>query len=298
MAAASARRRSAIGREGTDVDRGRLGALPGRGPGGGGRGDPVDRRRGPGLRRARARGRGLTPMRALLQRVSRAEVRVDDEVVGACGRGLLILVGVGRADDADTAQALARRVVELRIFDDEEGKTNRSLLDVGGEALVVSQFTLYADTSRGPAPGLRGGRAARPRETALPPVRLEHRVAPASASPRAASPRRWRSSWSTTARSRSGSTPTTADEGASMRDVDPLLAGEGDAWSTVERNASDERSRRSPMASNSDRGLVTAGHRRPGLGAPRPCRGCGRAGRPPMHRRRGLSRTECRPGRS
>jgi len=62
-------------------------------------------------------------------------------------------VGVGRADDADTAQALARRVVELRIFEDEEGRTNRSLLDVGGEALVVSQFTLYADTSRGRRPG-------------------------------------------------------------------------------------------------------------------------------------------------
>ena len=92
-------------------------------------------------------------MRALLQRVSRAEVRVDGEVIGACGRGLLILMGVGRADDADTAQALARRVVELRIFEDEEGRTNRSLLDVGGEALVVSQFTLYADTSRGRRPG-------------------------------------------------------------------------------------------------------------------------------------------------
>jgi D-aminoacyl-tRNA deacylase len=92
-------------------------------------------------------------VRALLQRVSRASVRVDDEVVGSIGRGLLILVGVGRGDDPETAQGLARRVVELRIFEDEEGRTNRSLLDVGGEALVVSQFTLYADTSRGRRPG-------------------------------------------------------------------------------------------------------------------------------------------------
>ena len=92
-------------------------------------------------------------MRALLQRVSRAAVSVDGEVIGSIGRGLLILVGVGRADDPETAQALARRVVELRIFEDDEGRTNTSLLDVGGEALVVSQFTLYADTSRGRRPG-------------------------------------------------------------------------------------------------------------------------------------------------
>ena len=92
-------------------------------------------------------------MRALLQRVSRAEVRVDGEVVGAIGPGLLVLLGVGHGDDAATADALARRVCELRIFEDEDGKTNRSLLDAGGEALVVSQFTLYADTRRGRRPG-------------------------------------------------------------------------------------------------------------------------------------------------
>lgn len=92
-------------------------------------------------------------MRALLQRVSRAEVRVDAEVVGRIGGGLLVLLGVGRDDDAATATAVARRVAELRIFEDDAGRTNRSLLDVRGEALVVSQFTLFADTTRGRRPG-------------------------------------------------------------------------------------------------------------------------------------------------
>jgi D-aminoacyl-tRNA deacylase len=91
-------------------------------------------------------------VRALLQRVSRASVRVGDETIASTGPGLLILVGVGHADDDAVALALARRVTELRIFD-EEGRTNRSILDIGGSALVVSQFTLYADTSRGRRPG-------------------------------------------------------------------------------------------------------------------------------------------------
>jgi D-tyrosyl-tRNA(Tyr) deacylase len=92
-------------------------------------------------------------MRALLQRVSRAEVRVADEVVGQISLGLVVLLGVGRDDDETTADKLARRVTELRMFDDEAGKTNRSLADVSGEILVVSQFTLYADTRRGRRPG-------------------------------------------------------------------------------------------------------------------------------------------------
>ncbi len=92
-------------------------------------------------------------MRILLQRVSRAEVRVEDGTVGSIGQGLVVFVGVGRDDDAQVAEALARRVSELRIFADEAGRTNRSLLDVRGGALVVSQFTLYADTSRGRRPG-------------------------------------------------------------------------------------------------------------------------------------------------
>ncbi len=92
-------------------------------------------------------------MRALLQRVTRAEVRVGDRAVAAIGPGLLVLLGVGRGDDEAVADWLARRVCELRIFEDDAGRTNRSLLEVGGEALVVSQFTLYADTRRGRRPG-------------------------------------------------------------------------------------------------------------------------------------------------
>jgi D-tyrosyl-tRNA(Tyr) deacylase len=92
-------------------------------------------------------------MRALLQRVTRAEVRVDGSRVAAIGRGLAILLGVGQGDSEAVADALARRVAELRIFEDAAGRTNRSLLDVEGEAIVVSQFTLYADTSRGRRPG-------------------------------------------------------------------------------------------------------------------------------------------------
>ena len=92
-------------------------------------------------------------MRALLQRVSRASVRAGDVTIASVGPGLLVLVGVGHGDDEATAANLARRITELRIFRDEEGRTNRSILDVGGAALVVSQFTLYADTARGRRPG-------------------------------------------------------------------------------------------------------------------------------------------------
>ena len=92
-------------------------------------------------------------MRALLQRVTRAAVRVDGREVAAIDRGLLAFLGVGHGDEDSTADALARRICELRIFEDEEGRTNRSLLDVGGACLVVSQFTLYADTRRGRRPG-------------------------------------------------------------------------------------------------------------------------------------------------
>lgn len=92
-------------------------------------------------------------MRALLQRVTRAGVRVEGRDVASIGEGLLILVGVGHTDTEAVADGLARRVTELRIFADEAGKTNRSILDIAGSALVVSQFTLYADTSRGRRPG-------------------------------------------------------------------------------------------------------------------------------------------------
>jgi D-tyrosyl-tRNA(Tyr) deacylase len=97
----------------------------------------------------------------LLQRVSDAgaRVRVNGEVVGEIGAGLVALVGVGPEDDEAVADTLARRVAELRIFDDVDGRTNLSLLDVGGAALVVSQFTLYADTRRGRRPGFTGAAA-------------------------------------------------------------------------------------------------------------------------------------------
>jgi D-tyrosyl-tRNA(Tyr) deacylase len=98
-------------------------------------------------------------VRALLQRTTGARVRVDGEVVGEIGAGLVVLVGVGTDDDVAVADGLARRIAELRIFDDADGKTNLSLLDVGGAALVVSQFTLYADTRRGRRPGFTGAAA-------------------------------------------------------------------------------------------------------------------------------------------
>ena len=80
-------------------------------------------------------------------------------MVGEVGRGLVVLLGVGPADDEAVAESLARRVTELRIFDDDAGRTNLSLVDVGGAALVVSQFTLYADTRRGRRPGFTGAAA-------------------------------------------------------------------------------------------------------------------------------------------
>jgi len=92
-------------------------------------------------------------VRALLQRTTGARVRVDGETVGEVGAGLVVLLGVGPDDDVATTDALARRVTELRIFDDADGRTNLSLIDVGGGVLVVSQFTLYADTRRGRRPG-------------------------------------------------------------------------------------------------------------------------------------------------
>jgi D-aminoacyl-tRNA deacylase len=91
-------------------------------------------------------------VRLLLQRVTRAEVRVADQIVGSIDSGLVVFVGVASGDTTATAEAMARKCVELRIFRDEAGLTNRSLLDVGGELLAISQFTLLADTSRGRRP--------------------------------------------------------------------------------------------------------------------------------------------------
>jgi len=119
-------------------------------------------------------------MRVLLQRVSRASVTVDGEIVGQIGAGFVALVGVGHGDGEEQAAWLARKVAGLRVFEDAEGKFNLSLHDVGGSVLVVSQFTLYADASRGRRPAFT---AAAPPEIAEPLVerfaqflREEHNV--------------------------------------------------------------------------------------------------------------------------
>ena len=91
-------------------------------------------------------------MRAVVQRVSRAGVRVSGETVGSIGTGLCVLLSIGPDDDEDTAARLAGRIATLRIFPDAEGRMNRDLAGIGGAALVVSQFTLHADTSRGHRP--------------------------------------------------------------------------------------------------------------------------------------------------
>jgi D-tyrosyl-tRNA(Tyr) deacylase len=104
-------------------------------------------------------------MRAVLQRVRRARVSVGEEVVGAVGQGLLVLLGVAAGDTPEAARWLAEKVVTLRVFADEAGKMNRSVADVGGGVLVVSQFTLYADCCKGRRPSFVG--AAAP-EVAIP----------------------------------------------------------------------------------------------------------------------------------
>ena len=98
-------------------------------------------------------------MRVLLQRVRRASVSVDGQVVGQIGYGLLILLGVGQGDGEAQVKQVSDKVVHLRIFADDEGKMNRSLLDSGGQALVVSQFTLYADIRKGRRPSFIGAAA-------------------------------------------------------------------------------------------------------------------------------------------
>ena len=91
-------------------------------------------------------------MRAVVQRVSKAKVEVEGKVTGEIGPGLLVLLGIGKADQAADAEFLAGKVVELRIFEDEAGKMNHSLMDTGGSMLVVSQFTLYGDCRKGRRP--------------------------------------------------------------------------------------------------------------------------------------------------
>lgn len=91
-------------------------------------------------------------MRAVVQRVSKARVVVGGRVTGKIGAGLVVLLAVGRGDTAETASSMAEKIANLRIFDEHAGKMNRSMLDAGGAALVVSQFTLYGDVRRGRRP--------------------------------------------------------------------------------------------------------------------------------------------------
>jgi D-tyrosyl-tRNA(Tyr) deacylase len=102
-------------------------------------------------------------MRAVIQRVSQARVRVENQVVGEIGPGLLVLLGVGQHDNQAKAVWLAEKIIGLRIFEDAAGKMNLNLVDVGGEVLAVSQFTLYGDCRKGRRPGFS---AAAPPETA------------------------------------------------------------------------------------------------------------------------------------
>ena len=106
-------------------------------------------------------------MRAVVQRVTKGSVQVGDELLGQIGGGLVILLGIKKGDTEGEALWLARKIASLRIFEDDEGRFNHSLLDVGGEALVVSQFTLYGDARRGRRPSFT--RAAPP-ELAAPLV--------------------------------------------------------------------------------------------------------------------------------
>jgi D-aminoacyl-tRNA deacylase len=106
-------------------------------------------------------------MRAVVQRVTEASVTVDGLTLGQIGRGLVILLGVGHGDDEQKARQLADKIATMRIFPDEAGKFDRSVIDIGGEALVVSQFTLLADTRRGRRPSFTD---AAPPEVAEPLV--------------------------------------------------------------------------------------------------------------------------------
>ena len=91
-------------------------------------------------------------MRALLQRITHARVSVNGETIAKCGPGLVILLGIGNSDGEEQAAYLAQKIATLRIFEDQDGKFNRSILDVGAEAIIVSQFTLYADARKGRRP--------------------------------------------------------------------------------------------------------------------------------------------------
>ena len=103
-------------------------------------------------------------MKAVIQRVTRAAVRVDGQTVGEIGRGLLVLLGIGKSDTAATADWMINKLLSLRIFADDAGKMNRSITDITGGILVVSQFTLYGDLQKGTRPSFSG---------AMPPAEAE-----------------------------------------------------------------------------------------------------------------------------
>ena len=106
-------------------------------------------------------------MRAVVQRVNYGRVTIDDRITADIGKGLVILLGVGEGDDEQKSAALAKKIAQLRIMEDEQGKMNLSLLDTGGSAMVVSQFTLFADTHKGNRPSFI---SAAPPEVASPLV--------------------------------------------------------------------------------------------------------------------------------
>lgn len=106
-------------------------------------------------------------MRAVLQRVKRGSVKIGEDTIAEIGPGLVILLGIGPTDGEDEARYLAEKIANLRIFEDQEGKINHSILDMGGQAIVVSQFTLYADTRKGRRPSFT---QAAPPEIASPLV--------------------------------------------------------------------------------------------------------------------------------
>lgn len=98
-------------------------------------------------------------MRLVIQRVLRASVTVSGDIVGRCGPGLLVLVGIGHGDGPEDVDRAASKVARMRVFENEDGRFDRSLVDGGGEALVVSQFTLLADTAKGTRPSFTGAAA-------------------------------------------------------------------------------------------------------------------------------------------
>jgi len=104
-------------------------------------------------------------MRAVIQRVTEARVRIDDEVVGKIGPGLLVLLGVAKSDTEEQARWLADKIVSLRVFNDDDGKMNRDVAEIEGAVLIVSQFTLYGDSSKGRRPSFID---AAPPEIAIP----------------------------------------------------------------------------------------------------------------------------------